>query len=135
MKKSTLLLIMMLCITSFGYSQPKQNASKPKLEVLYFHATNRCATCNAIENNALKVLGKDFKSQIENGTIKFSSYNVDESVNKALVDKYKISFSTLLLVKSDGTKTDFTNNAFQYALSNPVKYGELLKAAVEKNLK
>ena len=137
MKNLTGLMIMMLFSTMIGFGQTKQNAgaSKPKLEVLYFHATMRCATCNAIENNAVKLLLKDFKSQMENGQIKFSSFNVDESANKALVEKYQISFSTLLLIKSDGTKIDFTRNGFLYALANPDKYESLLKTEIEKILK
>jgi hypothetical protein len=139
MKKLTGFLMMMLfsaMIVSGVYAQ-KQNepASKPKLEVLYFHATMRCATCNAIEDNARKLLERDFKNLLENGTIKFESYNVDDKANKTLVDKYKISFSTLLLVKSDGTKSDLTTMGFQYALANPVKYDTLLKSEIEKNLK
>lgn len=135
MKKSTGLLIMMLSITLFGYSQPKQIASKPKLEVLYFHATNRCATCNAIENNALKTLDQNFKTEMDKGVIKFTSINVDESVNKALAERYKVAFSTLLLVNNDGAITELSKSAFQYALTNPDKYAEILKAEIRKNLK
>lgn len=140
MKKLIGLMFMTLLVTVImagGYAQTKQNStdSKARLEVIYFHATNRCPTCNAIEDNAKKLLGKSFKQQLDNGTIKFEAYNVDESANKALVEKYQISFSTLLIVKSDGTKTDFTSKAFQYALANPAKYDALLKAEIEKNLK
>ena len=137
MKNLTGLLIILLFSSMLGFGQTKQNAgaSKPKLEVLYFHATMRCATCNAIEKNALKLLEKDFKGQMENGNIRFNSYNVDEKENKALVDKHQISFSTLLLIKSDGTKIDFTRNGFQYALANPDKYESLLKTEIEKILK
>jgi hypothetical protein len=139
MKKLTGFMIMMLLsalIVNGVYAQTQLNASasKPKLEVFYFHATMRCTTCLAIEDNARKLLEKDFKNLLDNGTIKFQSYNVDEKVNKALIDKYQISFSTLLLIKSDGTKTDFTDNAFQYALSNPSKYESLLRTEIEKNL-
>ena len=140
MKKLTGLIFMTLLgamIMTGSYAQTKQNSTdiKAKLEVIYFHATMRCATCNAIEDNAKKLLDKSFKQQLDNGTIKFDSYNVDEPANKTLIEKYQISFSTLLIVRSDGTKTDFTNKAFQYALANPAKYDALLKAEIEKNLK
>lgn len=136
MRLSIILFFSTLMIT-VGYAQTKQNSTgtKAKLEVIYFHATMRCPTCNAVEDNARKLLERDFKTQLENGTIKFNSYNVDESANKALVEKYQITFSTLLLIKSDGTKTDLTATGFQYALANPVKYDKILKAEIEKNLK
>lgn len=133
-----MILVMILLLVATGsYAQnPKTSSgSKSKLEVIYFHATMRCPTCNAIEDNARKLLEKSFRSQLDNGEIKFASYNVDEDANKAIVEKYQISFSTLLLIKSDGTKTDLTSKAFQYALVNPPRYDALLKAEIEKNLK
>jgi hypothetical protein len=140
MKKLVGLSIMMLFSTlmiTAVYTQTKQNSSdsKTKLEVIYFHATMRCPTCNAVEDNARKLLEKSYKSQLGNGTIKFNSYNVDESANKALMEKYQISFSTLLLVSADGSKTDFTAKAFQYALTNPSKYESLLNEAIQAKLK
>ncbi len=139
MKKISAIVIVMLLsavIAGNAYAQGDHNArtSNPKLKILYFHATMRCPTCLAIENNARKLLESNFKAELDNGTLEFVSYNVDEKENKPLVDKYQITFSTLLLVKSDGTKTDFTANAFQYALANPAKYTSLLSTEIEKNL-
>ena len=113
-------------------------ASSAKLEVLYFHSTNRCVTCNAVENNAKKLLEEKYKTELDNGTIKFTSYNVDDEVNKPLAEKYQISFSTLLIVNKAGAeevKTDFTDIAFQYARTDPEKYAELLTTEIDKNLK
>jgi hypothetical protein len=109
--------------------------SKARLQVLYFHSTIRCPTCNAIENNTEKVLNENFKIQMDNGIINFTSFNIDKKENRTLIEKYQISYTTLLLIKADGTKTDFTYAAFEYAYAEPVKYTELLKAEIEKNLK
>jgi hypothetical protein len=116
----------------------QHGGQKAKLEVIYFHPSMRCAACNAVENNTIKVLQEYFHSQVENGTIRFVSFNMDEDSNKALVEKYEISFSTLLLVRKDSLneiKTDFTAKAFQYALAKPLKYKEILKEEIDKNLK
>ena len=115
-------------------NQTKTN-SNAKLEVLYFHTTESYPACLAIENNTKKVLADNFKNKMDNGTIKFTSYDIDEKINKSLVEKYQISYLTLLIIKSDGTKTDFTNTAFQYADAKPAKFEELLKAEIDKNLK
>jgi hypothetical protein len=112
----------------------KQTNSVAKLEVLYFHTAMRCPACVAIENNTKKVLDENFKSQMERGTIQFISCNIDEKVNSSLVEKYQVSYLTLLIIKADGTKTDFTNTAFQYADTKPEKFMELLKAEIDKNL-
>ncbi len=130
-------IILVTLFISCAESQTNQNtvSSTAKLEVLYFHGTYRCATCNAVENNTQQLINNQYKNQVTDGIIKFAAYNVDEEENKAIVEKYRISFSTLLLVKADGSVTDFTNTAFQYAHTNPEKYAELLKTEIDKNLK
>ena len=140
MKKTINLIIGVVFIAmtlSCNQKHTKQNdtISNAKLEVFYFHSSFRCPTCKAVENLAKKTLDENYKTELNNGTIKFASYNVDEEVNKALVEKYEISFSTLLFIKADGTKIDFTNTAFQYANTDPVKYAELLKIEIDRNLK
>jgi hypothetical protein len=115
-------------------NQTKTNSST-KLEVLYFHTSERCPACIAIENNTKKVLDENFKTLLDSGIIQFRSLNLEEKANTSLVEKYQIGYSTLLLIKSDGTKTDFTNTAFLNADSKPAKFEELLKAEIDKNLK
>ncbi len=129
-----LIVLFSTMFLSITQAQTK-TTSNNKLLVCYFHATNRCVTCNAVENNAKALLEKSYKTEVDNGTIKFVSFNIDEDVNKLVVEKYQVAFSTLLIIKADGTKTDFTNTAFSYAKNNPSKYKELLKAEIDKNLK
>jgi hypothetical protein len=112
-----------------------QTNSSAKLEVLYFHSTERCPACIAIENNTKKVLDENFKTLLDSGIIQFRSLNMDEKANKSLVEKYQISYLTLLIIKAAGTKSDFTNTAFQYADTKPEKFMELLKAEVDNNMK
>jgi len=138
-KISSLLIVILFIPALLSCRQSQSNQSKTnsnaKLEVLYFHVTERCPACLSIENNTKKVLDDNFKTQMDNGIIKFTSYNIEEKTNKSLVEKYQISYLTLLIIKSDGTKTDFTNTAFQYADAKPAKFEELLKAEIDKNLK
>jgi len=108
-----------------------------KLEVLYFHATMRCVTCNAVENMTKKILEETFQSQIGNGAISFKSINVDDSENRAISEKYEVSFSTLLLINHKSGKEEvmnFTETAFKYANNEPDKYSELLKSEINKIL-
>jgi len=141
-KLVNLLFVVLFSTLLFNCSKAQNNNnssnSKTKLEVYYFHATNRCPTCNAVENNAKKLLEEKYKEQLENKTIKFTSINIDDDVNKALVEKYEISFSTLLIINKSGTKEivkDFTDIAFQYARTNPEKYANLLAEELNNNLK
>lgn len=136
MKNVTSLIVTVLfstLILSCSQAQTnKSTTSGGKLSVYYFHATKRCVTCNAVENNAVALLEENFKTELDNGAIKFVSFNIDEEANKELVEKYEVAFSTLLIIKADGSVTDFTNTAFKYAKNNPSKYKELLKAEIDK---
>lgn len=141
MKKIVSILIVVIFVVlanNVCFAQNANKNSKNKVKIMYFHGTNRCVTCNSVENNAKKLLDEQYKAQLTDGTITFVSYNIDEKANEALVEKYEIGFSTLLIIKNDGKtekKTDFTDKAFQYAKNNPDKYKNLLKAEIDKNLK
>jgi len=119
--------------------QSRQEATtktaKAKLEIVYFHATNRCITCNSVENNAKKLLDENYKTQVEKGEITFVSLNIDDEQNKAITEKYQVSFSTLLLINNKTEQegvTNFTETAFKYAKNSPEKYIELLKEEINK---
>jgi hypothetical protein len=129
-------IIFITFFLSCRQSQTNQTRSysNAQLEVIYFHTSQRCPACIAIEDNSKKLLDENFKTQINNGIIKFTSCNIDEKANKSLVEKYQVSYLTLLIIKADGTKTDFTDNAFKYADTNPEKFMALLKAEIDKNL-
>ena len=136
--KKLIILTLTLFLTTFGglkMETQAQTSSKKVVTVYYFHSTNRCATCNAVENVTKAFLNEQFKDQVSKGLIQFKSINIDEEVNEKLVKKYKIVFSTLLIINSNGTTNDFTDTAFQYAKNNPEKYKELLKVEINKALK
>ena len=79
-----------------------------KVEVLYFHSNRRCASCNKIEEIAKNVVSEDFK----NDDVKFHAINFDNKENKELAEKFKINWSSLVIVSSD-ENTDLTDRAFQ----------------------
>jgi hypothetical protein len=139
MKKILFFIVVLFSIFFLSCRQSQtirsQTNSDAKLEVLYFHTAMRCPACVAIENNTKKVLDDFYKTQLEKGIIKFTSFNIDERSNSSLLEKYQVSYLTLLIIKADGTKTDFTNTAFQYADTKPEKFIELLKAEIDKELK
>ena len=140
MKKLIVLMVTVFLSTLFVSNldaQTNSNSTKNQkvVKVYYFHSTNRCATCNAVENVTKMVINEQFKEQISKGLIEFKSINIDEEVNEKLVKKYKIVFSTLLIINKNGVANDYTDTAFQYAKNNPDKYKELLKVEINKALK
>ena len=59
----------------------------------------------------------------------FLSVNIEDKTNQPLVDKYKVSGQTLLIVK--GSKQEnLTNVAFMHAKSNPDKLKKEIGKAI-----
>jgi hypothetical protein len=104
----------------------KQNTGD--IKAYYFHATRRCATCEAVEKVAKASIAEHYKGKVE-----FVSINREEAKNKAMVDKYKINGQTLLLVKGD-KKVDLTSSAFMYARNKPEKLEAKIKTTVDSML-
>jgi len=134
-------LTLILAFGSFPFLLKAQTVSKtadgPKIEVVYFHAPNRCPSCVANETQTKQVLEKHFKNEISKGIVTFISLDLKEARNEALITKYEIVFPTLLILKKQGNnefKTDYTNTAFDYAFSEPEKYEQLLQAEILRQL-
>lgn len=106
-----------------------QNQENVKATAYYFHATRRCATCQAVEKVSKEYIEANYK-----GEVSFISINREEEENKELVEKYKISGQTLLIVFDDKV-VNLTNEAFMNARSNPEKLEEIIKTTIEDHLK
>ena len=69
------MLMMAMCLGMFacGNSNAKSNkateeqSQKDRVEVLYFHGKQRCATCMAIEKNAKEAVEAQFADELKNG--------------------------------------------------------------------
>jgi thiol-disulfide isomerase/thioredoxin len=99
---------------------------KSTVEVYYFHATRRCPTCNKIEEIAQNFVEQDYA----NSDVKFFSINFDEKENKEMVDKYKIGWSSLIIVSGDKNE-DITDLAFQVATSDPKQMTDRMKSIID----
>lgn len=95
------------------------------LHVYYFHATRRCATCQAVEDVTREALKEFYGDKIT-----LLSLNFEEDSNKALVDKFQVSGQTLLIVKGD-KQANLTEYAFMNAKTQPDKLKEKIKSTIE----
>lgn len=99
-----------------------------QLTVYYFHATRRCATCQAVEKVTKEYIEANYA-----GKVNFISVNREEDQNKDLVEKYEIAGQTLLIVDNNEV-INLTNEAFLNARSNPEKLEEILKTNIESHI-
>ena len=118
--KNLLFAILLLSFSSV-FSQKADtiigNGSNKKVQILYFHITNRCSTCRNIEAKVLKTIDSLYANEIKAGTLVFSSYNCEIPENAAIAKKYDAYGATLAFTTfSDGKEVkteDLTNWAFE----------------------
>jgi hypothetical protein len=133
----TFALIMMLgsfsCNAQTNKKTNVKNTASAKVEVYYFHFTQRCATCHAVEDNAKNAVETLFPDKVKKGEYAFKGLNLDDASNKAIAEKLGVGGQTLLVVCGN-KKIDLTSQGFMYA-HDPDKIKEEIKKAVEKVLK
>ncbi len=91
----------------------------------YFHATRRCATCQAVESVTKGALEEYYGDKVP-----FHSVNREKERNNPMIEKYKISGQTLLIIKGDKV-INLTTDAFMNARKNPKKYKAKLKSTID----
>lgn len=133
-------LVLSLMLTAC-YGQNKKNTKKQvpsvsKIEVLDFHSTHRCMTCNAIEANTRYTLETYFSKELKSGKITFQSVNVDEKENEKLAEKFEASGTSLFFnIQKNGKEkqVDLTDFAFMYG-KDKEKFSTELKSKIDKEL-
>jgi hypothetical protein len=136
MKKITFLLILLLISGGIAsIAQETDKSAQPKVEVYYFHATMRCPTCLAVEEQTRKALDENFAEEIKAGTVKLTVVNLEEKENKALTEKFEIGWSSLILyVPSSDKSLNLTEDAFANARSHPDDFRKELQEKIKELL-
>lgn len=133
-----LCLLFVSCGGSTTESEQKIISNKSdRIEVLDFHLTHRCVTCNAIEANTKYTLETYFSSQLEDQIITFDVINIDKDVNSKMVNKFKAAGTSLKLNIIKGgkeTQVDLTSFAFMYG-KDQKSFSEQLKVKLDSYLK
>nr|BFF38510.1 hypothetical protein BACY1_03150 [Tenacibaculum mesophilum] len=108
-----------------------------KIEVIDFHSTHRCMTCNAIEANTKFTLDTYFAKELKEHKITFQVINVDERDNESIAEKFEASGTSLFLnVIKDGRENqiDLTDFAFMNGRDKDA-FSKELKSKIETQLK
>jgi hypothetical protein len=107
-----------------------------KLEVLHFHPTRGCATCTAIGEYANATTATYFADELASGKVVFRHVNIDLDENKAVVEQYGVSGSSLMLgvYTSDGKFYSEENLKVWYRTDNRQRFMDYLKGVIERRL-
>lgn len=143
MKKSIffILISLILSLSSCAEKPSKQQktsiSSKNQIEIIDFHSTHRCFTCNAIESNTKFTLDTYFEKELQDKTITFQVLNVDEENNEAIAEKFEATGTSLFInIINNGKEEtiDLTNFAFAKGKNQEV-FSQELKSKIDDALK
>lgn len=134
------LAISFMLTSCYGQDKNKPNSlddSVSKIEVLDFHSTHRCMTCNAIEANTKYTLDTYFAKELKANKITFLVVNVDERENEKIAEKFEASGTSLFLnVIKNGKETqiNLTDFAFMKGIDKET-FSKELKSKIDQELK
>ena len=115
-----------------------KSPEKDRVEVIYFHGKQRCATCMAIEKNAKEVVNTLFTNELENGTVVFKTVDISTPEREKIADRYEVTWSSLFVNKWKGgkeTRNNMTEFGFGNARKNPDGFKKGLADKIRQLLK
>ena len=136
-------LVVLVSLVLFSCKEKAQTEKKVvekvanKIEVIDFHSTHRCMTCNAIESSTKYTLDTYFKNEVENNKIILQVVNVDLDENLKIAEKFEATGTALFLnVVKDGKEEQIDLTEFAFMNGNDQKvFSEELKVKIEEALK
>jgi len=136
----TVLAISLLLTSCNGQNKTNTTSldkSISKIEVLDFHSTHRCMTCNAIEANTKYTLNTYFAKELKDDKITFQVINVDKKENEKIAEKFEASGTALILnVIKNGKETQLNLTDFGFMNGNDqVVFSKELKSKIDTELK
>jgi hypothetical protein len=75
-------------------------AGPDKVELLYFHRTQRCVSCNNAEQYTRDTLNKYYPDELQSGRLSIQS--IDYQQDKAMAEKYNVKVQGLKIVTTRG---------------------------------
>ena len=114
----------------------KQNSTAGNyVEVIHFHATSQCYSCEMVGSLAEKTVNIYFKDELNSGMLVFAHVNFDLPKNKDLVEKYGVTGSSLWIgTYINGTFHKEQNTNVWYKINNEQDYLNYLNEVLEKRL-
>lgn len=97
--------------------QTQQQAAKDRVEILYFHGKQRCATCMAIEKNTKEAIETQLADELRNGMVVFKTIDLSRAENEKIAEKYEVTWSALFICQWKDRKETY-ENLTEYAFAN-----------------
>jgi hypothetical protein len=124
--------------TPSGTPPPSNNSTGPadRVEVVYFHRTQRCSTCIHAEELTRDTVETHFADELASGKLTLQSIDVQDSNNAAIVNKYG-AYARQLFINTVKDGTDYIEQATDLypLIFNDEAFVETLKSKINKSLK
>jgi hypothetical protein len=114
----------------------QSSGSADRVDVVYFHRTQRCATCMYAEEQTRYTLETYFEDELASGKVTFQSINVQDEANADIVKKYNNASYLTLCINTVRGGTDHIEEVTDIwlVIGNDEAFDEVVKSAVEKSL-
>ena len=126
------------CGSSTPEASSTANTTSPgadRVEVVYFHRSQRCNSCIYAESRVRYTLDMYFREELAANKIIFRLVNLEDKKNAAMVSKYGAFTSSLFTnVITDGTDHIDEVKEIWYILGNDKAVVEVIKGKIEESL-
>jgi len=115
--------------------EPGTTSGVDRVDVVYFHRTNRCRSCIYAETGILYTLETYFEKEMSSGKLTFKSVDVQDASNAAIIEKYGAYTSQLFInaVTGDTEHIEHVSEIWQL-IGNDEAFCQVIKTKIEKAL-
>ena len=121
---------------SSNNSSSNSSALADRVEVVYFHRTQRCYSCQYVEAGARYTVETYFKDELATGKVTFKVVNLQDKENAAIVKKYR-AFTSSLFINTIKDGSDHIKEATDIYLliGKDDAFVKALKSKIERSLR
>jgi len=114
--------------------QPSPDGAN-RVEVVYFHRSQRCYGCRWAEDAIRYTIETYFKDELASGELVFKVLDVQDKTNSAMVDKYG-AFGSSLFINEVKDGDDHIEGVTQiwFLLGNDEAFVSLVRSEIQKHL-
>jgi len=121
---------------SSNNSSSNSSALADRVEVVYFHRTQRCYSCQYVEAGTRYTVETYFKDDLASGRVIFQVFNVEDKGNAAIVKKYGAFTSSLFInTIKDGSDHIKQATAVYSLIGKDDAFAKALKSMIEQSLR
>ncbi len=115
--------------------EPGTTSEVDRVDVVYFHRTNRCYSCIYAETGILYTLETYFEKEMSSGKLAFKSVDVQDASNAAIIKKYDAYTSQLFInaVTGDTEHIEHVSEIWQF-IGNDEAFCNVVRTKIEKAL-